>query len=332
MPEERVLRHARKWVASMTAVVTAPLLVAGLGVNSPARADDLPYLAWTAYLPSWTDQYAPSSDNDCVAGRPSCLKATLKKFGKILEDNAHSCTHESVFAMTYTRITQTYAYVRDIPGYFQDVPYINHMDAVFAKYYFDAYDSYQAGNRAAVPAAWQTAFDAARDRRVTGTGDLLLGINAHVNRDLPFVLASMGLVRPDGQSGKPDFDKADLFLNDASDALMGELSQRFDSTIDDVNDPFGLSYASVMQLLTTWREAAWRNAEALVNAPNAAARALVAQGIENAANAAAHTILLTQAYTPPLTTTTARDAYCAVHEGDAAPIAYPFGTPSPYSG
>ena len=46
--------------------------------------------------------------------------------------------------MTYTRITQTYGYVRDIPGYFEDVPYINHMDAVFAKYYFDAYDNYQS--------------------------------------------------------------------------------------------------------------------------------------------------------------------------------------------
>jgi Family of unknown function (DUF5995) len=331
VPKKRVFRRARTWVASVTALVTAPLLVAGVGVSS-ARADDLPYVAWTAYLPSWTDQYDPSSDNDCVAGRPSCLKATLKKFGSILKANAQSCTHESVFAMTYTRITQTYGYVRDIPGYFQDVPYINHMDAVFAKYYFDAYDNYQSGNRAAVPAAWQTAFDAARDRRMTGTGDLLLGINAHVNRDLPFVLASMGIVRPDGTSGKPDFDKADLFLNDASDALMAELSKRFDPTIDDSNDPLGLSYASVMQLLTSWREVAWRNAEALVNAPNAAARALVAQGIENAANAAANSILLSQAYTPPLTTTTARDAYCAVHKGDAAPIAYPFGTPTPYGG
>jgi hypothetical protein len=146
------------------------------------------------------------------------------------------------------------------------------------------------------------------------------------------VLASMGIVRPGGESGKPDFDKADLFLNDASDALMAELSQRFDPTIDDSNDPLGLSYASVMQLLTTWREAAWRNAEALVNAPTAAARALVAQGIERGAETAANTILLSQAYTPPLTTTTARDAYCAVHKGDAAPIAYQFGTPSPYSG
>jgi hypothetical protein len=331
MPKKRVLRHARTWLAAVTALVTAPLMVAGVGV-SPARADDLPYIGWTTYLPSWTDEFVPSSDNDCVAGRSSCLKATLQKFSTILKANAKSCTHEAVFAMTYTRITQSYGYVRNIPGYFEDVPYINHMDAVFAKYYFDAYDNYQSGNRAAVPQAWQIAFDAARDRRMTGTGDLLLGINAHVNRDLPFVLASMGIVRPDGQSGKPDFDKADVFLNDASDALMAELSQRFDPTIDDSNDPLGLSYASVMQLLTTWREMAWRNAEALVNAPTPAARALVAQGIEKGAETAANSILLSQAYTPPLTTTTARDAYCAVHKGDAAPLPYQFGMPSPYSG
>ena len=331
MPKKWVLHHARMTVATVMGLIAAPLLVIGVG-ESPAHATDLPYVAWTAYMPGWTDAYVPSSDNDCVAGRSACLRATLKKFGSILKENAQSCTHESVFAMTYTRITQSYGYVRDIPGYFQDVPYINHMDAVFAKYYFDAYDAYKAGNRAAVPPAWQTAFDAARDKRMTGTGDLLLGINAHVNRDLPFVLASMGLVRPGGGSGKPDFDKADLFLNDASDALMAELSQRFDPTIDDSNDPLGLSYASVMQMLTSWREVAWRNAEALVNAPTAAARALVAQGIEKAANTTANAILLAQSYTPPLTTTTARDRYCAVHKGDAAPIAYPFGMPSPYSG
>src|SRR6476661_7713192 len=306
MPKKRVSRHARTAIAAMVGAVATPLMVAGVGV-SPARAD-LPYVSWTTYLPGWTDAFIPSSDNDCVAGRPNCLKATLKKFSDILSTNAMNCTHAATFAMTYTRITQTYAYVRDIPGYFDDVAYINHMDAVFAKYYFDAYDAYQSGNRSAVPAAWLTAFDAARDKKVTGTGDLLLGINAHVNRDLPFVLAAMGVVRPDGVSGKADFDKADLFLNDASDALMAELSARFDPTIDDSNDPLGLSYASVMQMLTSWREVAWRNAEALVNAPTPAARALVAQGIENGANAAANSILLSQAYRPPLTTTTARDA------------------------
>jgi hypothetical protein len=330
MPKKRVSRHVRVAVATAMGLVTAPLLVAGVGV-SPAQAD-LQYVAWSTYLPGWTEQYIPSSDNDCVAGRPSCLTQTRKEFGRILKENAQNCTHASIFAMSYTRITQTYGWSRDIPGYYQDVPYINHMDAVFAKYYTDAYYNYKAGNRAAVPGAWLTAFDAARDKRVTGSGDLLLGINAHVNRDLPFVLAAMGLVRPDGQSGKPDFDKANEFLNAASDAMMAELAARFDPTIDDSNDPLGVTYGSVMQMLTTWREGAWRNAEALVNAPTPADRAVVAANIESEANSIARTVLLTQSYTPPLSSTTSRDAYCALHKADAAPMAYPWGMPTPYGG
>ena len=328
MPKKRVFRHARL-VAAIVGAVATPLLVAGVGV-SPARAD-LPYVAWSVYLPGWTEEYIPSSDNDCVAGRSACLKQTRKEFGRILKENAENCTHASIFALSYTRITQTYGWSRDIPGYYQDVPYINHMDAVFAKYYTDAYYNYKGGNRSAVPGAWLTAFDAARDKRMTGTGDLLLGINAHVNRDLPFVLASMGLVRPDGQSGKPDFDKANQFLNDASAPMMAELAARFDPTIDDSDDPLGASYGTIMQMLTGWREHAWRNAEALVNAPTAAARALVAANIESEANTVAKAVLLTQSYTP-LSSTSSRDAYCAVHQGDPAPLAYPLGMPTPYGG
>lgn len=329
MPKKRVIRHARVVMTTVMGLVVSPILVAGVGVS--AAQAEVPYVGWTAYLPGWTDEYIPSSENDCVAGRDNCLKATRKEFGRILTDEAQQCSHAAVFAMTYTRITQTYGWSRDIPGYYQDVPYINHMDAVFAKYYFDAYHNYQDGKRSAVPAAWLTAFDAARDKRVTGSGDLLLGINAHVNRDLPFVLAGMGLVRTDGQSGKPDFDKANYFLNAASDALMAELSARFDPTIDDSADPLGASYGSIMQMLTSWRENAWRNAEALVNAPTAADRALVANKIESDANTLANAIVLADSYTP-LSTTAPRDAYCTVHKGDAAPMAYPFGMPEPYEG
>ena len=298
---------------------------------SPAQGD-VPYVAWSVYLHGWTDDYIPSSANDCVAGKPACLKQTRKEFGRILRENAQSCTHASVFALAYTRITQTYGWSRDIPGYYQDLPYMNHMDAVFAKYYTDAYYDYKDGNRSAVPDAWLTAFDAARDKRVTATGDLLLGINAHVNRDLPFVLAASGLVRPDGQSGKPDFDKANQFLNDSSAAMMAELAARFDPTVDDSNDPLGVSYATIMQMLTAWRENAWRNAEALVNAPGPATRAAVAAHIDSQADTVANAVLLTQRYVPPLTSTASRDAYCAVHKGDAAPLAYPFGRPTPYGG
>ena len=78
------------------------------------------------------------------------------------------------------------------------MPYFNHVDAVFARYYTDAYYNWQSGNRAAVPRAWLTALDAAKNKKVSGTGDLLLGMNAHINRDLPYVMAASGLVAPDG--------------------------------------------------------------------------------------------------------------------------------------
>jgi hypothetical protein len=107
-------RHARFIASGLAGVVAIPLLVAGAAVN-PAQADT-PYVAWSAYLSGWTDEYIPSSDNDCVAGRPACLKQTRLEFGRILKENAQNCTHASVFALAYTRITQTYGWSRDIPG------------------------------------------------------------------------------------------------------------------------------------------------------------------------------------------------------------------------
>ena len=100
--------------------------------------------------------------------------------------------------------------------------------------------------------------------------------------------------------------------------------------MDDSNDPLGAGYWATFQMVSSWREAAWRNAEALVSAPTEADRAAVAASIEAEADAVAEGLLLTQAYKPPLSSTTARDAFCAVHKGDAPPMAYDFGYASPW--
>src|SRR4051812_26139339 len=170
-----LLRRGRIAMGVLIAAVLSSFVT--VGTPSPAQADLLPYVPWSSYLPGWTDQYVPSSDNDCVAGRPNCLQGTLKEQSRIADQTASSCSHNAVFARAYVRMTQLYGYTRAIPGYYEDVPYFNHVDAVFARYYTDAYYSWAAGNRAAVPQAWLTALDAARDKRVSGTGDLLLGMN-----------------------------------------------------------------------------------------------------------------------------------------------------------
>ena len=322
----KLLRRAR-WAGG---VLTGALIAALVAVGPSASASTQTTVAWSSYLAGWTDEYIPTSANDCVAGRDKCLKATLRELAGIADDTAKSCSHDAIFARAYLRMTQTYGWSREIPGYYEDVRFANHQDAVFAKRYTDAYDAYQSGDRASVPEAWRIAFDASRDKRVSASGSLLLGMNAHINRDLPFVLASVGLVAPDGSSRKPDYDAVEKWLYTATEPMLAEFAARFDPTVDDGQDPNGLSNLALFQMVSAWRETAWRNAEALVSAPTPEARALVAASIESAATDAARTLLATESYAPPLTSSGPRDQWCAAHHDDAPPLPYDFGPAKPY--
>ena len=326
MSAQSLLRRAR----CTAAVLTGALLVALVAGGLPASASTQSNVPWSAYLQGWTETYLPTSENDCVAGRDNCLKATLKELSRIADDTAENCSHDAVFARSYLRMTQTYGWSRAIPGYYEDVPFANHQDAVFAKYYTDAYYAYRSGNRAAVPESWQIAMDASRDKRVSASGSLLLGMNAHINRDLAFVLASVGLVAPDGSSRKPDYDAVERWLYTATEPLLAEFAARFDPTADDGDDAYGLSNLMLFQMISGWREQAWRNAEALVAAPTREARAQVAASIEARATESAKAMLTAESYAPPLTSSGPRDAWCAAHHDDAPPMPYDFGEAKPY--
>ena len=318
------LRRAALGLVLCTIAITT-VTVVGSGT---AQADDPIFIDWTSQLPSWSDQYDPTSENDCVAGRSNCIDKTIKEMQRRFNPLGQSCDHNAVFALAYLRTTQTYKWARDQDGFFQDTPYVNHEDAVFGKYYFDAYDNWANGNRSAVSQAWLIAFDAAKAKQVSGSGSLFLGMSAHVNRDLPYVLAAIGITYPDGTTRKADHDKVNQFLNAVLNPLLAEEAARFDSSTDSARDPMLLGYTTSFQLLAAWREAAWRNAERLTDAPDDAARAVVAQSIEDYAAGVQLTLKTAEAYVPPFQSSAARDSFCASHNGAAAPIAYAFGTPT----
>jgi hypothetical protein len=302
----------------MIRVIRLGTLVALLFVAAsvPASADDPPFVEWTALLPGLTTEYVPGTDNDCAAGRTSCVNAVIREMRRRLDPLATACDHDAIFSLTYLRTTEEYRRTIDDPTFFEDTRFVNHEDAVFARYYFEAYDNWHAGRGVAVPQAWAIAFRAADERAVSAAGNLVLGINAHVQRDLPFVLASIGMVKPDGSSRKPDHDRVNEFLNRVADELYPEIARRFDPTIDDGELPGTADNFAEFQIIPTWREIAWRNAERLVSAPSAEARAQVAAEIEAYAASQAQTLRAAYAY-GPLGSSAARDAYCAVHHDDA---------------
>jgi Family of unknown function (DUF5995) len=303
----------KAYLRSSLRIALLALVLLALARPASAVAEDPPFVGWSSLLPGLSLPYDVTSADDCVAGRVQCIDKVIRQMTKRFEPLASSCDHDAIFALTYLRVTEEYRRTVEEPTFFDDTSFVNHEDIVFARYYFAAHDAWKAGRIGDVAPAWRVAFDAARDRSVSANGNLLLGISAHVQRDLPFVLYSIGLVKPDGASRKSDHDRVNQILNRVTDDLLAEIARRFDPTIDDGNLPTTLDDFVLFQSIVSWRETAWRHAELLAQAPTPEAREKVAQEIEVYAASQGNAIRTATRYPPLLGGSTARDAYCAGH-------------------
>jgi hypothetical protein len=246
----------------------------------------------------------------CEAGAPGCVEETIaemrQRFGRL----AAECDHKAVFALTYLRITEAYRDASADPATFDDVAFMNRLDRRFAELYFDAVDAYEAGDLDEVPPAWRVALDQAEAGDVGALGDAILGINAHINRDLPFVLADLGTTGPDGRSRKKDFDRVNAVLAREFVEVIEELASRFDPALRTATfQGRELNEDEALAIVGAWRDAAFTNAARLRAAPTPEAREALATEIEDSAEALARS--LEQATTDPAADPSERDAFCA---------------------
>jgi hypothetical protein len=285
----------------------ASILIA-LAAAGPGAAE-VPDLPWTDLLPG-----VPTADNPqphpiahCRKAGPNCVDTEIRRL-KSLRDRL-GCDHRGVFATTYLELTRQLR--RDIragqvEGHYISPSYLYREDALFANTYFRIFRAHQRGKP--VPEAWQIAFDAAQEGNYFGAQDMLLGINAHVQNDMPFVLAAQGLHTRSGQSRKPDHDRFNQTLNRAFEPVVAAVRKRFDPSLDLTNPPqVPVDDFAGIQLVRGWREVVWRNAERLLNAETKAQYNRVASSIERYAGANARAIV---AVSEPGYAAT-RDAYCA---------------------
>ncbi|MEU2789920.1 DUF5995 family protein [Streptomyces sp. NPDC007100] len=248
----------------------------------------------------------------CEGPVAGCVRQARRALTEVRD--ALGCDHRAPFPVIYVQLERALEAAAAKPGSFDEPEWLaGDLNTGFVNLYLDAYRADQGAG--AVPQAWKAAFDAARTGDVNAGQDVLLGANAHIQRDMPYVLASLGLARPGGASRKADYDRFQKVLDRAYASAVQEIARNYDPVValaDSRWNPIAGYTAS--QLFRMWREQAWTHARQLAEADGPSARKEVVRRIET--NAARWASLLKTVHVPGYRQV--RDAYCQAHHRGGA--------------
>ncbi|MEA2397811.1 MAG: hypothetical protein QOK25_1367 [Thermoleophilaceae bacterium] len=283
------------------------VLALAVGAGPAAASSDPANVPWESYLPALPSPNTPQPHSVpfCKHSSVKCVDTELRRLKRA--QSGFRCDHRGVFATTYLELTKTLrATLRSDRGFFRFPRYLYTEDALFADVYFNTLARFRRG--LAVPPAWQIALDTARSGQVNGGQDMLLGINAHVQNDMPFVVAALGLRSKKGETRKGDHDHVNVILDRAYQRVVDQVARRYDPLVATTNASWNpIDDIGGLEMVKGWREQVWRNAERLVNAKSDSERRQVTADIQQ--NAANWARLMAAPQTPGYRAQ--RDAYCA---------------------
>ena len=190
------------------------------------------------------------------------VAAVVAEMQQRLENLPPESAHRAAFLGTYLRTTEAVGAAVDA-GSFEDPEWVERWDVVFAELYLAAHDADAAGDTAKVPRPWRLAFNAPPD--LPSLRHVLLGINAHVNYDLP--QAMLAVISPDDFNDpiligrrRRDHERIDTVL--AGRVKAEEVGSRAEQTrLDKLLRP--LNRVSSKRFLKEARQKVWHNVEEL---------------------------------------------------------------------
>jgi hypothetical protein len=134
----------------------------------------------------------PTGDPTGLGERTCCVSQSLKELIEHMEELESQLVAASdpqrYFHSTYLRTTRAVGQAKTTGG-FVDPEWVERWDVVFADLYLAAVAQYRLDGTA--PGPWQTAFDRVAGAPVQPLTAVLLGMNAHINYDLPQALLAV---------------------------------------------------------------------------------------------------------------------------------------------
>lgn len=176
-------------------------------------------------------------------------------------------------------------------GEFEDNHWMEGLDVEFAQIYFDAVGAYDSGT-AGVPNCWRIAFDRACQKKSTVLEDLLLGMNAHINHDLPVALYQRSLAPAERPVRERDYEKVNDLLAGMIKQIQNDVCSRYSFLLGFLDRAAGCADELLTDVgIRIARKRAWDNGITLADAPDENARAGLLAKLDKVASAKA--LLLT---------------------------------------
>jgi hypothetical protein len=170
----------------------------------------------------------------------------------------------AIFASVYTLTTLRMAESIDA-GEYTNTDWMKSYQTEFANHYRKALNSFATGQRSQVPNAWLKAFDSAASGQTLIIQDALLGMNAHINFDLPFAIEKVKM-SPNTASRYADHTRVNDVLNEVGDEIVDALGSLYGANYAALDAALGPADELFLAFgMATARQNAWNNAVLLKN-------------------------------------------------------------------
>ena len=168
-------------------------------------------------------------------------------------------------------------------GHFHDPKWISTLMLRFAEYYFEALDNYERHSAKTSP-AWQQVHDATTQSQLHVLQCLLLGVNAHINYDLPLSLYDClheewpTLDPHQQQLRQEDHEKVNQVIASTIDAVQDTVIEPHAPVMAIVDRVMGrMDEWLLSQLISSWRNEVWSVATSLLDTADPSERELIRQ-------------------------------------------------------
>jgi hypothetical protein len=168
----------------------------------------------------------------------------------------------AIFDRLYLQVTRAVG-AASVGTDFEDRPFVERLDVVFAGLYFDAEATIAVG--ASCPVAWRPLVET-RSQAREPIQFALAGMVAHINHDLPIAVVTtcheLGLAPEDDSAAHRDYQRVDGLLATVETQVAGWFDTGLIADIEDVT-PKKTDEAIAMWSIVAARGVAWEHAKLL---------------------------------------------------------------------